>query len=107
MTRVTFIDQLPASVRIGAHDYAITVCRMADNFGTFSGVDGEIKINDLHPSKSMIVDTLLHEIGHAIIWTYNVNLADEESIVSGITPGWTQVYRDNPWLMDWIKRGLK
>ena len=66
-----------------------------------------LQFSDIHKTKIMVVDTLMHEINHAIIWANAVSLSDEESIVSGITPGWTQVYRDNPWLLDWIKRGMR
>lgn len=107
MSVIRFLEQLPRCVRVGPYDYAITICKLPDIFGRFNSIDQTIEISDINKTKIMAVDTLMHEINHAIIWANAVSLSDEESIVSGITPGWTQVYRDNPWLLDWIKRGLR
>ena len=86
----------------------IGVCFMGDPHIDNNGCNWPLLRRDIGIlEKTEGLDTLMHEINHAIIWANSVSLSDEESIVSGITPGWTQVYRDNPWLLDWIKRGLR
>ena len=69
-----FIESLPASVRVGPYDYAITLCRLPDAFGRFNAIDQTIEISDIHKTKIMAVDTLMHEINHAIIWANSVSL---------------------------------
>lgn len=59
----------------------------------------------LAPTK--MVYTLIHEINHAIYWAYKLDDEDkEERIVSTFATAWTQIYRDNPALMDFIKEKL-
>jgi hypothetical protein len=50
---------------------------------------------------------LLHEAGHAIYATYALTEDDtEERIVAAFATGWAQVFRDNPWLLEWLRRSL-
>jgi hypothetical protein len=62
-----------------------------------------IRIRPDVPSRWVIVDTVLHEINHAIFWAYLLrDNDDEERTVATIATGWTQVFRDNPALLAWI-----
>jgi hypothetical protein len=78
-----------------------------DVFGEFSPCEGRIALQVDMPSTVKAADTLLHEAGHAIYWTYGVSDADEEERVVGIfATAWAQVFRDNPWLLAWVGRAL-
>lgn len=50
-----------------------------------------------------MVDTVLHEVTHAIYWAYVIEDKDEEErIVTTMARAWTQVWRDNPDLLGWL-----
>ena len=100
--------ELPKKVKVAAFDIKVRTWghREADaleRFGQFSAVEGAIRINgELSPIK--LIDTLLHEIGHAIYWAYGIEDEDkEERVVGTFATAWTQVYRDNPELLEFIK----
>ena len=57
--------------------------------------------------KSM--NTVLHEIMHGIIYQYGLveTLGEKEEVtVNTITNGLTTVFKDNPWLVDYIKKHI-
>ena len=66
---------------------------------------------DTNQTGVQLVNTLLHEIMHGIIYQYGMKLdgdADhrEETLVNVITNGMTTVYSDNPWLLPWMNQQL-
>lgn len=103
------INKLPNTVRVGAFDFLIdkwSPARSAERhaYGECSTVEQRISIQLDHVTRFKAVDTVLHELGHAIYWAYGLEDEDkEERIVSTMSTGWTSIYRDNPWLLDWIK----
>lgn len=109
MTPAAFVRSLPSSIRIGPHDISIVVRKLDDCEGTFTSSTSSIELRDEPSSKTVAVDTLLHEVNHALFWTCALPQTgnDEEPIAGALATGWTQVYRDNPWLLGWIKKGLQ
>jgi hypothetical protein len=107
------VEALPASIRVGPFDFAIDPMSAEramgqSRFGEFSACEGHIAIQLDMPCPIKAADTFLHEVGHAIFWTYGIEDDDkEERTVSLFGTGWTQVFRDNPWIMDWIKKALR
>lgn len=68
----------------------------AGNFGEFSAYEGVIRV-DSSLSGAMLIDTLLHEVCHAVYWAYGIDDGDDEERVCGaVGTGFTQVFRDNP-----------
>lgn len=60
------------------------------------------------PAVSKLVDTLLHEITHAIWWAYGLEDDDkEERIVRTMGAAWAQIWRDNPHLLGWLNEAAK
>ena len=114
MSVKALLRQLPDSIRVGPYDIALRVVPPSgmgnrENAGEFTadGLALEIRVKDEAPSAVHVVDTVLHEIGHAIFWTYLLNDADqEERTVATFGTAWTQVYRDNPGLLGWIAKGV-
>lgn len=106
------IDELPASVRVGGFDFRIEKWNPnqtlgAQRWGEFSSAEARIAVQRDMPTVHKAVDTVLHEISHAIFWVYGIEDEDkEERIVSTFGSAWMALYRDNPWLLDWIKRAL-
>lgn len=101
---------LPKEARILAHDISIRI-RMfddGDKFGHWIARDMLLELSLDHPSKTAAVDTLLHEMTHAIWSIYGIEKTDtEERIVTVMGAAWTQVWRDNPKLLAWVAKALK
>ena len=54
------------------------------------------------------MNTLIHELFHAIFYVYNIEEKDEEErVVNTFANGWHQVLSDNPAMLNYLKRTLK
>ena len=112
MTPADLIAKLPPSIRIGPHDFRLE--KLNCHAANVRGIWGEcaiqeftIRVQENIPRSIKAVDTLIHEINHAIWWAYKLDDEDkQERIVATMATGWTQVYRDNPWLIDWIREAI-
>lgn len=98
---------LPTSVRVAAFDVTIEdwtpiASHAAGRFGEFSNLEMLIRVDSsVNPMK--VLDTLIHEINHAIYWAYGIEDEDkEERIVGTMATAWAQIYRDNPDLLRFI-----
>lgn len=106
------MDALPDRVKIGGFDFAIVMwthhqATGASRYGEFASVEQTIRFQRDMPSKFKAVDTVMHEIGHAIYWVFGIFDDDkEERVVSTFSTGWLTVHRDNPWLARWISETL-
>ncbi len=103
---------LPKSLRIGPFDYTVEDWepREAANdrrYGEVSHVLLRIRVDTCH-GPLQALNTLLHEIMHAIWHQYSMGKDDEEERSIEIMAGaWTQVYRDNPDLLRFIGEAVK
>ncbi len=104
-------DALPPSIRVGYRTYAIEIMSAMhstsrDVFGECDNCVGIIRIRaDLDRVKA--VNTMLHEIMHACFYVAGLQDEDkQERTVTGLANQVTQVWRDNPALIDWIAGGL-
>jgi len=104
--------RLPDTIRVGPFDLAIEKWSgpryaSGQRKGHFSPCEQAIAVAVDHATPIDAVDTLLHEIGHAVWWAYGVHDEDkEERIVATLATAWLQVYRDNRWLLDWLRLAL-
>jgi len=102
------------SDRIRVHGFDFTIEKWdahaavgAGRWGEFSPGEQLIRVRLDMPTPHKAVDTVLHEISHAIYWAYGVDDADEEErIVETFGSAWMQIYRDNIWLLKWIQSSL-
>ncbi|MFH2076326.1 MAG: hypothetical protein ABIJ57_13435 [Pseudomonadota bacterium] len=105
--------KLPPKLRIGPFDFDIVVWSNekgtdVGKFGEFSVVDGTISLDVTREHKTL--DTLIHEILHAIWWTGNLaeENVSEEDAVSALSTGLLLMLRDNPEILkiinQWAKR---
>ena len=103
---------LPRKVKVGAYDWRI-VLHDGDNencgFAEFEfhriSLWPDTFIDPIHGT-----GVVLHEVLHAIY--ANQGLEDpeddvEEQVINGFEQGLIALFRDNPKLLTWIKRGLK
>ena len=103
---------LPSSIRVAAYDIAMEkwsshAAAAASRWGEFSAAELTIRVQAVMPSVAKLIDTVLHEIGHAIYWAYGLEDEDrEERIVGTMATAWTQVWRDNPLLLLWLNEAV-
>ncbi len=106
-------SNLPEKIKIAGTDWTIESKPM-DSMEKYHGTFG---LTYSMQSKIIIVitgnnhadvDTLLHEIFHAIFFTYGIQEDDdEERTVAALGTAWVQVLRDNPELRKYIERCVK
>lgn len=113
MTPAKLVQSLPDTIRVGPFDMRIVLVPVdqatsESRWGAFHSIPQVIELMTTYPTLFKAADTLVHEINHAIFWAYGIDEKDEEErTVATFATGWVQVYRDNPWLLDWLKRALK
>ena len=104
---------VPTSIKIGYRDYKLeewkqTVATANEAQGQFFQKEGIIGyVADVKGVSH--ANTILHEILHAIIYQWNIDLEEkeEEKLVNGIANGLTTVFVDNSELMDYLKTKIK
>ena len=86
---------------------------MMESFGEYRAREGVIYIQDsLVPQERC--NTTWHEILHAVVYIAGINQANgplkeddaEELVVNQVSNFMMGVYRDNPWLLDMLKKHL-
>ena len=110
----------PNKIKIGYRDIKIKWLapdfkteELIDCYGQYKQREGLIEIQrDLYGQK--MVNTLLHEVGHAIIDISGLNQSgsplekddDEEIVIHQITNQFLAICRDNSWFLDYIKDNI-
>ena len=103
---------IPEKIKIGYKEYRLekwkqTVASANEAQGQFFAKEGIIGYTDDEKGVSH-ANTLLHEIIHAIVYQWNIDVGEkEETIVNGLTNGLTTVLVDNPILIDYLKKNIK
>jgi hypothetical protein len=108
------VDGIPDSLRIGPYDIRVEkMDSIPDDdgkmlWGCYDHGKLLIQITRSQPNILFIVDTLFHEIYHAIYVNTGLGYGStEEHVVSALATGMTQVYRDNPSLVRWLNTSLQ
>lgn len=99
----------PKRVKISALDFSIEYVPLNEElFGDFSYLNSRIRI-EKNLSGPPLVDTLLHEINHAVwkVWQLKDRKEDEERVVAVMAAAWTQIFRDNPGFSKWMQKELE
>lgn len=106
---------VPGKIKIGAYDWRVAVeAGVDDKCGQADFETQTIRLwQDNITSDNHCVGILLHECLHVIYENAKLDKlkgkkADkEEAIVIGFENGLVSLFRDNPKLLTWIKKGLK
>jgi hypothetical protein len=101
---------LPRRIKVGAYDWRIKVDPgPSEDYGETNFDKAEITIWPAnHQSPERIVGTVIHELLHCIYGDAGLDVNDEEErVVVSFETGLVSLFRDNPKLLNWIKRGLK
>ena len=104
---------IPEKIKIDYRDYKLekwkqTVASANEAQGQFFAKEGVIGYTADEKGVSH-ANTLIHEIMHAIIYQWNMELEEkvEELVVNGLANGLTTVLVDNPKLLDYLKDKIK
>jgi hypothetical protein len=102
--------ELPKSIRILHRDYSVRY--FPDDVDPECDGLCEFRIGRISSvttlSNDLILETLLHEVNHAVNFAANVDdETTEEDQVHRTTPIWMQVWRDNPELLNLLTRYCK
>ena len=110
----------PTQVKVGYRTLKIEYVRpdfinddMTESVGEYRSREGRILIQDSLCGQERC-NTTWHEILHAIVYVFSLNQANgplkeddaEELVVNTISNAVMGVYRDNPWLLDMLKKHL-
>jgi len=107
------LQGLPAAVKVGPFDYQLVVKEViacpgiGEAWGVCMNNNQVIELARMWPSPVKAVDTLIHEIMHALFSVWNIpDRPDEETAVGSLSTGLTAVLFDNPELALWIMATL-
>lgn len=118
---VEWVDSLPNSIRVGTHDCLIkkmdkpwgTNHRLVERkggpkkigwcYGDYDPLSHTIRIRRHIRSRSLVIDTIMHELTHAIWSVFLMKPSDkEERLVHMFASGLTQLLLDNPDFLRWL-----
>lgn len=104
---MNWFADLPSTVRIGPYDIKVSIVDATpdeDDWGVYYDDQCLICLATGAPNGPFAVDSVLHEILHAVYRMAKLAEGDgEERVVSLVSVGLTQIFRDNPELLEWIK----
>lgn len=101
------LEGLPKFIRVGVTKYEVIIVRSSENWGR-QHETGWIEIGEDQGTGVRALETVIHEITHAIYNSYVIRGEDdEERTVSTLAKGWAQVYHDNPALLRWMSKAIK
>jgi|TARA_R100000030_G_scaffold99627_1_gene90943 CobQ-like glutamine amidotransferase family enzyme len=96
-------------VKVGAVDIDVFSLPFdGEAFGDFNYLNMRIRVDE-NLKGTVLVDTVLHELNHAIwaIGNLKSEKEEEERVVAVMASYWTQILRDNPHLVKWIIKNIK
>jgi hypothetical protein len=103
------MQSLPETVRVGVYEFRIEKWNQHQasanrRWGECSTVEQFIRLQVDMPTRYKAVDTVMHELMHAMYWAYGVQDEDkEERVVIIMASALAALHRDNPWLAIWIQ----
>jgi len=107
---MNYFSGLPKSVRVGPYVIPLQILdELGDDvLGDFSFGRLAIRLATTQPSSVFAVDTVLHELFHAIWKVYNIKQGDdEERIVTTMAMSMVQLFHDNPGLVSWLGKNAR
>jgi hypothetical protein len=106
-------ELLPRQVKVGGYTFRLT--RVKPGEDDFEDDErGSVNFEQCHMkfdetlSLQVLVNTLIHELQHAINNVYAItDGAQEEHVAEQSGNGWSQVWKDNPRLWSWLTRAWR
>jgi len=103
---------LPNRIKVGGLEWNVKVLDKVDDGKTWGECDSatlEFRFEGTHlGNPALALDTVLHEINHAIWECFHLEDGDKEERVSAVfATAWRQVMWANPALVSWMVANLK
>jgi hypothetical protein len=108
------VQTIPTPIKVGTLTYTVETFFPLKDPETNEEVAGlcvfdtqTIKVNGIAASNEYVVDTVLHELLHAV-WSERglPKTPKEERAVKALGTGLVALFQDNPKLLAWVKKGL-
>lgn len=108
---MSYFEGLPEFLKVGPFKVRLEIkAKLEDEdiWGGFYNSDDNraeyvIELRMAQPTPAFALDTVLHEVMHAIYKTFGLTDGEtEEKVASALATGWVMVLRDNPELTKWI-----
>jgi hypothetical protein len=103
----------PKSIRIGPFTIPVFIKDMPKDeegrilFGQYTAL-GVIELSTIAPNPVHAADTVIHEVLHGLYGNAGLGpMCQEEQVVSALSTGLVQVFRDNPKLVAWLTKALR
>ena len=99
----------PTSIKIGPHYFKIerwehTASTTHQQYGQCSVSEKTLRVDRMLEGTWHWLETMIHEINHAVYWVYDIEDEDkEERVVAAFSTAWTSIYQDNPELVTFIR----
>ena len=103
--------KLPTKISLGHTDINIKLIEsgvaleIGEQQGSYSYRTNTIYLDEERIEGAAGIDLVLHELGHAIFYQYKMQ-ADEEHIVNSMATGYTEIFKRNPLLLQWVMKEL-
>lgn len=98
------------SIRVGSYDVKVTPLTVEESekcLGVFHKNEMRMGLADKYATKQLEAQIVLHELLHAIYDVMGIHAKDgEERTVGQMSQGLAQVMRDNPKLIEWLRKQL-
>jgi len=99
----------PKKIKIGYSDFKLIPRsnhwgKRNKAFGECAPDQGKIQF-DSSQKRSELVNTIIHETLHGIVYMFDINfksMRDEETVIRKMANGIHTVFRDNPHFVEWI-----
>lgn len=113
-TRKVNKSNLPKNVDISYHTIelrlldSLTSNEVGEQQGSYLAKEQIIFLDDqiIAEGGSRAISLVLHELGHAIYYIYNLKDREEEPTVDSFANGYTEVFKRNKDLTKWMLRNL-
>lgn len=102
----------PSAIRVGYQHVTVRAMGLGEAYGRYNQKEAYIHYSTEQPQREL-VNTIIHEVLHAVFYTSSLSQhpvfdkeEDEELVAAATANALTQVFLDNPRLLDWIKDNL-
>lgn len=102
--------KLPDAIDVSYHTLKVVLLEpdialeVGDQQGSYSAREQKIYLDRsiIEEGGDRALSLLLHEVGHAIFYIFNLVAAEEERAVDSFANGYTEIFKRNPKLLNWI-----
>ena len=102
--------KLPDAIDVSYHTLKVVLLEpdialeVGDQQGSYAAREQKIYLDRsiIEEGGDRALSLLLHEVGHALYYIFNLKDREEEPTVDSFANGYTEVFKRNPKLLNWI-----